>query len=63
MTQDEARQELRQWRTDVLRTFCTMFGFNLDSAMLWQNGQREIPGEVCEMLAYLRQERTKGGER
>jgi len=63
MTQDEARQELRQFRTDALRALCAMFGFDLDSAILWENGQREIPGEVREMLAYLRQERMKGGER
>jgi hypothetical protein len=64
MTQDEARQELRwQFRTDALKTFCAMFGVGLDTGIAWENGQREIPGDVCEMLAYLRQERTKGGER
>jgi hypothetical protein len=63
LSQEESRQELRGWRTDVLEAFCCMFGINLHIAQEWEAGQREIPGEVCGMLAYLRQERTKGGER
>ena len=63
LSQEEARQELRQSRIDVLMAFGTMFGFDLGSKILWENGQREIPGEVCEMLAYLRQERMKGETR
>ena len=63
MTQEESRQELRQFRTDVLEAFCCMFGINLHIAQEWEAGQREIPGEVCEMLAYLRQQRMKGEER
>ena len=63
MTQDEAREELRGWRTDVLEAFCCMFGINLHIAQEWEAGQREIPEDVREMLAYLRQERMKGGER
>ena len=63
MTQDEARQELRQWRADVLEAFCCMFGFNLHIAQEWEAGQREIPEDVREMLAYMRQERMKGDHR
>jgi hypothetical protein len=63
LSQEEARQELRQLRRDVLGAFCTMFGFDLDSAILWGNGQREIPGEMCEILAHRRQERMKGETR
>ena len=63
MTQDEARQELRGWNPGVLEKFCDMFGFNLHIAQEWEAGQREIPGEVCEMLAYMRQERMKGETR
>ena len=63
MTQDEARQELRQWRTDVLEAFCCMFGINLHIAQEWEAGQREIPKDVREMLAYMRQERMKGETR
>jgi hypothetical protein len=63
LSQEEARQELRQSRIDVLMAFGTMFGFDLGSKILWENGQREIPGEVCEMLAHLRQERMKGETR
>jgi hypothetical protein len=40
--------------------FGTMFGFDLGSKILWENGQREIPAEVCEMLAHLRQQRMEG---
>ena len=65
MTRDEARQELRQFWTDILqlKALCGMFGLGLDAGIEWQNGQREIPGEVCEMLAYLRQKRMKGETR
>ena len=63
LSQEEARQELRQLPIDLLGALCTMCGFDSDSAILWENGQREIPGEVCEMLAYLRQERLKGETR
>ena len=64
MTQDEARQELRwQFRTDALKTFCAMFGVGLDTGIAWENGQREIPGEVCEMLEVMRQHRMKGETR
>ena len=59
MTQDEARQELRQFWTDALKAFCGMFGLGLDAGIAWEKGQREIPGDVCEMLAYLRQEQQK----
>jgi hypothetical protein len=59
MTQDEARQELRQFGTDALKAFCGMFGLGLDAGIAWEKGQREIPGDVCEMLAYLRQEQQK----
>jgi hypothetical protein len=60
LSQEEARQELRQSRIDVLMAFGTMFGFDLGSKILWENGQREIPAEVCEMLAHLRQQRMEG---
>ena len=63
LSQEESRQELRQLPIDVLGALCTICGFDLDSAILWENGQREIPGEVCEMLAYRRQERMKGETR
>ncbi len=59
MTQDEARQELRQFWTDALKAFCGMFGLGLDAGIAWERGQREIPEDVCEMLAYVLQERMR----
>jgi hypothetical protein len=63
MTQEEARAELLQFWTDQLKALCGMFGLGLDAGIAWERGHREIPEDVCEMLAYLRQERMKGETR